>query len=114
MQLENLAEYLVPLIVLVLYFVLNFQKKKQKPPAPHHRQEEEERARRPRPAPLPKRVPPAVKTQSAKKEKQPFTASVKKGAPSRLKKTSRAAKLLKSRSLRSTFLAKEILGRPYD
>jgi hypothetical protein len=103
MNLENLAEYLVPVILLVLYLVFNTKKKP--PVRPHARKEvlvEREEV-----AEAPKRPLPLT-------PKRELLMPKPKVSHPPIKKASRAAQVLKKNSLRSAFLSKEILNRPYD
>lgn len=127
MNIENLAEYLLPLALLVFFFVLNFRKKKPEPKAAQP-------VSRPLPLssrePLKKPSPARPQTQLSNIESRTFESAIEKQGTdlvsSALLKTaaaetaqkkraiSRAKKLLKGESLREAFLRNAILNRPYE
>ncbi|GEM_PF-7006328 len=104
MELGKLGDFIIPLVMLFLYFVLNAKKKKEPPKDPTAEQ---------------RRQPPPKKTTSIKQVPLPIPtriASVESIAPPPRKKKkvqSYANRLVKGRSLREGFVLKEILNRPY-
>ncbi len=106
MKLENLGEYIVPVVIMVLYFLLTGIKKTKKPPVHAHQKKREPPAALKQPH---KQLQPKPKSPAPVPEK--ILLSTPKTA---LKKISRSEKLLKKQSLRNAFLIKEILNRPYD
>jgi hypothetical protein len=117
-KLENIADFIIPLIILALFFFLNMQKKKEK--AQTH--EEPEQISRPQ---APPRAAPRKqhvqrlnvedrKLGNAIEERHPILSERGELASQHKKKKSisRASKLLKGTSLRHAFLLNEILKPP--
>lgn len=144
MKLENLSDFILPIVILLLYFVLNMRKKKEEPE--NHSEEARplpaplQRARaRPKPVPSVQGLPPASRRQTplqSQIEGRKISSAIEEGrfssqssargstelvididpAYAQKKKSgkSRARNLLKKRLLREGFLLKEILNRPYE
>ncbi len=134
MKLDNLFDYLIPIAIMVLYFVLNARKKKEKPRVQREEALEQNSSTRRAPPPAPvsrrqqtphlqienRKIGPAVKESrfsSAMAERRRSEAANRKQAayvPKKKARVSRAGQLVKGKSLRDAFLLKEILNRPYD
>jgi hypothetical protein len=140
-KLGDLSDFVLPIIILVLYFVLSARKKKEEP----KEREEQEEPQAPR-SPAASRPPPAKRGQQILRssiedrkiesaiEKRHYSSAVtqERGgglvseamlkysdadvphAPKKRKGVSRASKLLQRNSLRKAFLVKEVLNRPYE
>lgn len=102
-DLEKLSNFIIPIVMLVLYFILNAKVKKK---------ESESRPERPlkkEPTPV-RRAPLHVSRKIIPSQAQPPAIHLKK----KNSRPSYASKLVKGRSLRQAFLMKEILNRPYE
>ncbi len=135
MKVENLSDFILPIVILLFYFVLNMRKKKEKPSAeerPPSAPLPREQAR-PKPAPSIQRQPrgaaplrtpiedrrisSAIEERSAELVSVGLSESFDMDPAYALKKKSgrsNVQNLLKKRSLREVFLLKEILNRPCD
>ena len=101
MDLEKLSNFLIPIVLLALYFILNAKSKKkeleQKRPEPSRDRSPPKRDVSPQRSPHHPRL-------------RPFSMPLEKKAH----RSSYASKLIKGKSLRHAFLMKEILNRPYE
>ena len=106
MDLEKLSNFIIPIVLLILYFFLSAKANKKEPeqkrPEPSRDHFPPKRAVSPQQAPYrssPKIVP-----------MRPFLRPLEK----KVHRSSYASKLIKGNSLRRAFLMKEILNRPYE
>lgn len=107
MDLEKLSNFIIPIVMIILYFILNAKVKKKEPEA--HSEQQRDLPPRKKPA-LPKREPLPVYQKVVHSPVLSAAVPLKR----KVNKPSYAKKLLKGRSLRQAFLMKEILNRPYE